>query len=104
MEIVVAPAGYLAKLGFADDELDQTITMLQIGHQEEAPEEIETEGAVVVGESASRPNGTIGVFLAEEQQVLREAYQSVFSTQPNVECWEQPLIPPPTSCPAWLRL
>jgi DNA-binding NarL/FixJ family response regulator len=89
VEIVAGLAGYLSKLGLADGELDQMITMLQSGRQEQAPDEIaddiSMEGAVVVQEPVSRPKGTIGLFLAEEQQILREAYQSVFSAQPNVE-------------------
>ena len=36
-------------LGLADGELDQMITMLQSSRQEAAPEEIATEGVVVVG-------------------------------------------------------
>ena len=32
-----------------------------------------------------QPSRVIGVFLAEEQQILREAYHSVFSGQPNME-------------------
>ena len=79
--IVAGLAGYLAKLGLADGELDQMITMLQSGRREETPDEIadgiSMEGAVVVQEPVSRPKGTIGLFLAEEQ-ILREAYQSVF--------------------------
>ena len=89
VEIVAGLAGYLAKLGLADSELDQMITMLQSGRQEaasdEIADEIRMEGAVVVQEPASRPKGTIGLFLAEEQQILREAYQSVFSAQTNIE-------------------
>ena len=89
VEIVAGLAGYLAKLGLVDGELDQMITMLQSGRREEAPDEIadgiSMEGAVVVQEPVSRPKGTIGLFLAEEQQILREAYQSVFSAQSNIE-------------------
>ncbi len=89
LEIVAGLAGYLAKWGLADGELDQMITMLQSGRREETPDEIadgiSMEGAVVVQESVSRPKGTIGLFLAEEQQILREAYQSVFSAQSNIE-------------------
>ena len=89
VEIVAGLAGYLAKLGLVDGELDQMITMLQSGRREETPDEIadgiSMEGAVVVQEPVSRPKGTIGLFLAEEQQILREAYQSVFSAQSNIE-------------------
>ena len=89
VEIVAGLAGYLAKLGLPDGELDQMITMLQSGRREETPDEIadgiSMEGAVVVQEPVSRPKGTIGLFLAEEQQILREAYQSVFSAQSNIE-------------------
>ena len=89
VEIVAGLAGYLAKLGLVDGELDQMITMLQSGRREETLDEIadgiSMEGAVVVQEPVSRPKGTIGLFLAEEQQILREAYQSVFSAQSNIE-------------------
>ena len=37
VEIVAGLAGYLAKLGLADGKLDQMITMMQSGRQEEAP-------------------------------------------------------------------
>ena len=63
--------------------------MLQSGRREETPDEIadgiSMEGAGVVQEPVSRPKGTIGLFLAEEQQILREAYQSVFNAQSNIE-------------------
>jgi len=89
VEIVAGLAGYLAKLGLADGELDQMITMLQSGRREETPDEIadgiSMEGAVVVQEPVSRPKGTIGLFLVEEQQILREPYQSMFSAQSNIE-------------------
>ena len=89
VEIVAGLAGYLAKLGLVDGELDQMITMLQSGRREETPDEIadgiSMEGTVVVQEPVSRPKGTIGLFLAEEQQILREAYQSVFSAQSYIE-------------------
>jgi len=88
VEIVAGLAGYLAKLGLPDGELDRMITMLQSGRREETPDEIadgiSMEGAGVVQEPVSRPKGTIGLFLAEEQQILREAYQSVFSAQSNI--------------------
>jgi DNA-binding NarL/FixJ family response regulator len=84
VEIVAGLAVYLAKLGLVDGELDQMITMLQIGRREETPDEIadgiSMEGAVVVQEPASRSKGTIGLFLAEEQQVLRGTYQASFET------------------------
>jgi serine/threonine-protein kinase PknK len=85
VEIVAGLAGYLAKLGLADGELDQMITMLQNGRREEVPEKTSKQGPVGVQEPADRAKGTIGLFLAEEQQILREAYQSVFSAHPNIE-------------------
>jgi serine/threonine-protein kinase PknK len=85
VEIVAGLAGYLAKLGLADGELDQMITMLQNGRREEVPEKTSKQGPVGVQEPADRAKGTIGLFLAVEQQILREAYQSVFSAHPNIE-------------------
>ena len=40
VEIVAGLAGYLAKLGLADGELDQMITMLQSGQREDPPGEV----------------------------------------------------------------
>ena len=44
MEIVAGLAGYLAKLGLADGELDQMITMLQSGQREDPPEKCRNKG------------------------------------------------------------
>jgi len=85
VEIVAGLAGYLAKLGLADGELDQMITMLQSERREDPPEAISRNGPTEARNPEGRPDGTLGLFLAEEQQILRDAYHSVFSTQPNIE-------------------
>ena len=85
VEIVAGLAGYLAKLGLADGELDQMITMLQSERREDPPEATSRNGPMVAQNPEDRPDGTLGLFLAEEQQILRDAYHSVFSTQPNIE-------------------
>ena len=85
VDIVAGLAGYLAKLGLADGELDQMITILQSGRRENPPEAISREGPVEAPEPEGRVNYTIGLYLAEEQQILRYAYYSVFSTQPNIK-------------------
>lgn len=51
VEIVADLAGYLAKLGLADGELDQMITMLQNERREEVPEETTSGGSAVGGPS-----------------------------------------------------
>ena len=85
VEIVAGLAGYLAKLGLADGELDQMITMLQSGQREDPPGEVSKQRPADAHVLEGRPSRVIGVFLAEEQQILREAYHSVFSGQPNME-------------------
>ena len=85
VEIVAGLAGYLAKLGLADGELDQMITMLQGGRREDPAEEMSRETPMDGRKPDGGPNETIGLFLAEEQQILREAYNSVFSAQPNIK-------------------
>ena len=44
VKIVAGLAGYLAKLGLADGELDQMITMLQSGQREDPPEKCRNKG------------------------------------------------------------
>jgi len=85
VDIVAGLAGYLAKLGLADGELDQMIAMLQSGRREDPTEEMSKERPMEGHMPQGRPSGTIGVFLAEEQQILREAYYSVFNSQSNME-------------------
>lgn len=85
VEIVAGLAGSLAKLGLADGELDHIITVLQGRRGDDSPEEMPKEGPVDAYMAADRPSSAIGVVLAEEQQILREAYDSVFSAQPNME-------------------
>ena len=83
--IVAGLAGYLAKLGMADGELDQMIAMLQSGRREDPTGDVSRERPMDGHILEGRPIRVIGVFLAEEQQILREAYQSVFTGQSNME-------------------
>ena len=103
VKIVAGLAGYLAKLGLADGELDQMITMLQSGQREDPPGEVSKQRPADAHVLEGRPSRVIGVFLAEEQQILREACHSVFSGQPNMEMLGRPVIRRQTSWREWSR-
>ena len=102
--LVSGLAAYLAKLGLEDGDLNKVIDLLQgttrLDTLQESPEqraleEIRVENPVDgVGQSkfagAGRrsevpPQKTIRLLLAEEQQILRNAYQSVFSHESGIE-------------------
>ena len=103
---------YLAKLGLGDEDLTKVISLLHTGKGESAllteqreeliqalPEEDLLEGKFEdrffeEQDFDDRPTGrsftfptqkTVRIFLAEEQQILKEAYQSFFSDQPAIE-------------------
>ncbi len=94
---------YLAKLGLGDADLARVFSMLQTSPAESAPpvaqpEEPEMEAppepklieqVLEVAHPAGRiiepAQKTITIFLAEEQQILKEAYTSFFQDQQAVE-------------------
>ena len=61
------------------------IPMLQNGGWEDPPEELSRHSPIAAQIPEGRPSAVVRVFLAEEQQILREAYHSVFSAQSNME-------------------
>ena len=105
--------GYLAKLGLADADLAKAISLLPMPQEQgdhgaqatiidlkEFPQDHQKDQveAPYSEEAPSKPNirrferkpavvakGTIKLFLAEEQQILREAYLNFFSDQPGIE-------------------
>ena len=103
---------YLAKLGLEDEDLTRVISLLHTGKGESAllPKQREEliqalpEGDLLESkfedkffaeqDFGARPAGrsfaypaqkTVRIFLAEEQQILKEAYLSFFSDQPAIE-------------------
>ena len=101
---------YLAKLGLGDADLARVMSLLQATQGESAtlPEQREElVKALLEGDLLNGKNGNIGeqdfvavghgrhlafpaqktikIFLAEEQQILKEAYLSFFSDQPFIE-------------------
>ena len=98
-ELMSELTSYLGQLGLGDNHLAKVISLLQATHGEgspqtievdEAPEPIERKG-IPIADSPPRPAapvtepGTVGLFVAEEQQILMQAYQSFFSSQPAVQ-------------------
>ena len=98
-ELLSELTSYLGQLGLGDNHLAKVISLLQATHGEgspqtmeadEAPEPIERKG-IPIADGAPRPAapvtepGTVGLFVAEEQQILMQAYQSFFSSQPAVQ-------------------
>ena len=100
---------YLAKLGLGDADLTKVMSLLQTtqrpdeppaahapAHTDEppaaSPERGEPEWDIPKEKAFDWDQGhglaatkTINLFLAEEQQILKEAYQSFFSQQPGIE-------------------
>ena len=103
---------YLAKLGLGDEDLTRVISLLHTGKEEIATLPMQREEtmqalleedlletkfeqrefeATPVGRSFTFPTQksptqkTVRIFLAEEQQILKEAYLSFFSDQPAIE-------------------
>ena len=98
---------YLAKLGLGDEDLARVFSLLQSGQGEIAPQPADQEQAfpelldnvlpdIKLQEQEfevaqpARPvalptQKTINIFLAEEQQILKEAYMSFFSDEPGIE-------------------
>ena len=101
-------AAYLAKLGLDDADLASVISLLRGSSGADGLQATPRERLLEVMQgldllkgidreklssgagqpeqhSAVPPRKTISLYLAEEQQILREAYQSVFSSQPGIE-------------------
>jgi len=90
---------YLGKLGLGDEHLAKVMSLLQATHGEPDIEEIDEVTEPEASPGRSRPFGTeqpsrlgrdaatktIRLFVAEEQQILMQAYQSFFESQPSVE-------------------
>lgn len=103
--------GYLAKLGLADADLAKAISLLPMPDVSNVPKVLDAPYKVEEGEEFSQEftegslqdaspqpglrrferkktvsgKRTIRLFMAEEQQILREAYLSFFSGQPGIE-------------------
>ena len=98
---------YLAKLGLGDADLTKVMSLLNTTqHPEEPPAAIAQEPLPVTQEESAQEwdipkeqafdqghqagqgepaTKTVRLFLAEEQQILKEAYQSFFSQEPGIE-------------------
>ena len=101
---------YLAKLGLGDTDLTRVMSLLQTTQRpDEQPAAFDQEPQAAIQEEGEpewdipKKNAfdfdnhqaqglpatkTIRLFLAEEQQILKEAYQSFFSQQPGIELLE----------------
>lgn len=96
---------YLGTLGLGDNHLAKVVSLLQATHGEGSPqaigevsetESVEEEEAPVVARPRQRSapateRDTVGLFLAEEQQILMHAYRSFFSAQPAVQLLGYPV-------------
>ena len=90
---------YLANLGLSDGHLANVVSLLQATHDESPiqseneQEELTTEEPQSSPTSTGKPqqsessinNKTVRLFLAEEQQILMQAYQTFFKSSPEVE-------------------
>ena len=98
---------YLAKLGLGDADLTRVMSLLQTTQRPEEPQASPAQEPPAASPESSEPEWdipkekafdfdrrdghgipatkTIRLFLAEEQQILKEAYQSFFSEQPGIE-------------------
>ena len=101
---------YLAKLGLGDTDLTRVMSLLQTTQRPEEPQAAPAQGPMPANPESGEPEWdipkdkafdfegregqerpatkTIRLFLAEEQQILKEAYQSFFSQQPGIELLE----------------
>ena len=72
---------YLSKLGLGEAHLAKVISLLQsLGHEDQLFKTVQPAEP-----TAPSPKQTIKLYLAEEQPILREAYQSFFSDQRAIE-------------------
>ena len=74
-EIVSGLASYLSKLGGGKANLSKVTSLLEALQGEE----------LSVNRANETAQRTIKLYLAEEQQILREVYRSFFDSQPNIE-------------------
>lgn len=97
-DLVAELTAYLAKLGLGDAHLAKVISLLQATHGERAslPEESEDrpsrsrrrrdarESPPQAWPSPAAASKTVNLFVAEEQQILKEAYRAFFATHPSI--------------------
>ena len=93
-EAKVGLISYLAKIGLADNDLAQVISLLQNAQntqQENNPEAAPQQQRSTHTAQPTRPEplatskAKITIYLAEEQPILRDAYQSFFSAHPEIQ-------------------
>ena len=96
---------YLAKLGLGDADLTRVMSLLQTTQRPDEPPAAPAQDPLPATPEKSEPEWdipkekaldsdhhqgqpvtkTIRQFLAEEQQILKEAYESFFSQEPGIE-------------------
>ena len=90
---------YLGNLGLGANHLAKVVSLLQATQGEVSPQTAQSEAAIEPAVNAPAPlaqgrpvranpiveKKTVGLFIAEEQQILMHAYQSFFGSQPGVE-------------------
>jgi two-component system nitrate/nitrite response regulator NarL len=97
-DLVAELTAYLAKLGLGDAHLARVISLLQATHGERAnlPAEAEDmpprsrrrrdalESPPPAGPTLAAASKTVNLLVAEEQQILKEAYRAFFTTHPSI--------------------
>jgi DNA-binding NarL/FixJ family response regulator len=97
-DLVAELTAYLAKLGLGDAHLARVISLLQATHGERVnlPAESEdspprsrrrrdaSESPPPAWPTPSAPSKTVNLLVAEEQQILKEAYRAFFTTHPSI--------------------
>ena len=97
-DLVGELTAYLAGLGLGDAHLAQVLSLLQATHPEHVnltseledrpPRSRRTQDALVTSPPAqpspAAANKTVNRFVAEEQQILKDAYQGFFTTHPSI--------------------
>ena len=90
---------YLGELGLGANQLEKVVSLLQAGHEDGAPQTMKAEAEIEPAMNGRTPLATgkpsqigsiieekaVGLFLAEEQPILMQAYRSFFGSQPAVE-------------------
>ena len=93
-EAKIGLISYLAKIGLADNDLAQVISLLQNSQHSQQeniakaapPEQRSIQPAQPnLPEPLATSRAKITIYLAEEQQILREAYQAFFSAHRDIQ-------------------
>jgi hypothetical protein len=89
-KLVSGLSSYLSSQGFGDADLTRVASLLEAMQGEDLLGGVQQDQEVAETASTQQPEtdsptDTVRIYLAEEQQILREAYEASFEAEPTIQ-------------------